>query len=106
VKHHIPEDDIIVSEVEKTIPAEETQVDASSDSSVEEKCADERHLVDAKEESPVFKSHESHLIEDLLRSLKGKIGREELIILLVMLLVSSDGFGIEALILALILIAG
>lgn len=49
---------------------------------------------------------EKYPFEELLRSLKGKIGREELIILLVMLLVASEGVGIEVLLLALILIAG
>jgi hypothetical protein len=43
---------------------------------------------------------------ELLESLKGKIGSEELIILMVMLLIASDGMCAEVLILALCLAAG
>ena len=44
--------------------------------------------------------------EELFRSLRGKFGREELIILLVMLLISSEGASLELMLLALLLIAG
>lgn len=49
---------------------------------------------------------EKHPLYDLIESLRGKIGTEELIILMVMLLVASDGIGVEVLILALALLAG
>lgn len=45
-------------------------------------------------------------LEGLIHSLRGKIGTEELIILLVMLLTSTEGIGVEALILAAVLLAG
>jgi len=45
-------------------------------------------------------------LQDLLGHLRGKIGTEELIILLIMLLISSDGIGAEALVLGLVLLAG
>ena len=49
------------------------------------------------------KAHES--ISSLIENLRGKIGREELIILLVMFLIASDGMYAEVLILALALLA-
>ena len=45
-------------------------------------------------------------LEALFRHLRGKFGREELIIVLVMLLVSSEGANPELILLALLLIAG
>ena len=45
-------------------------------------------------------------LEALFHHLRGKFGREELIIVLVMLLVASDGASIELILLALILLAG
>ena len=51
----------------------------------------------AQDKSPLF---------ELIHSLRGRIGSEEIIILLVMLLIASDGLCAEALILALCLIAG
>ena len=45
-------------------------------------------------------------LEELIRSLRGKIGTEELIILLVMLLTASEGVSAETLILAAVLLAG
>ena len=45
-------------------------------------------------------------VGELLRDLKGKIGREELVLLLVMLLLAADGAGIETLLLGLILLTG
>lgn len=48
------------------------------------------------------KAHEN--ISSLIENLRGKIGREELIILLVMFLIASDGMCAEVLILALVLL--
>lgn len=57
------------------------------------------------ENFPVF--HNSiQSLETLFSHLRGKFGREELIIVLVMLLIASDGASIELMLLALILIAG
>lgn len=83
-----PDDEEITNESENTAKAAE----ASALTHIEHENKTERHDGDSL----------GHLIE----SLRGKIGREELIILLVMLLVASDGIGVEVLILALILIAG
>lgn len=44
--------------------------------------------------------------ESLFRHLRGKFGREELIIVLVMLLISSEGASAELMLLALVLVAG
>ncbi len=67
--------------------------------SPEEQIRDESH--EAK-----LHSHEIEALSSLIESLHGRFGSEEMIILLVMLLVASDGIGPEVLILALILIAG
>lgn len=50
--------------------------------------------------------HGFRSMEDLFRQLRGRFGREELILVLVMLLVSSEGASIELVLLALVLIAG
>ena len=42
-------------------------------------------------------------IEDLIRSISGKLGTEELILILILLVISSEGIGIEALVLGLLL---
>ena len=57
------------------------------------------------EEVPAFAGGIQSL-EALFRHLRGRFGREELIIVLVMLLVSSDGASPEILLLALLLLAG
>lgn len=57
------------------------------------------------EEVPVFANGVQSL-ESLFRHLRGKFGREELIIVLVMLLVASEGASLELILLALLLIAG
>ncbi|MBQ9717376.1 MAG: hypothetical protein IJV76_05230 [Clostridia bacterium] len=54
---------------------------------------------------PVFENG-IQAFETLFRHLRGKFGREELIIVLVMLLISSEGASVELMLLALILIAG
>ena len=42
-------------------------------------------------------------LEDLIKSLRGKLGTEELILILILLVVASDGIGIESLVLGLLL---
>ncbi len=74
-----------------------------------EESADERQTEVPVHSRAVKKSEHNHGIEALsalIESLHGRFGSEEMIILLVMLLVASDGIGPEVLILALILIAG
>ena len=46
---------------------------------------------------------DSRKLEDFIKSLRGKIGTEELILILILLVVASDGIGIEALVLGLLL---
>ena len=48
---------------------------------------------------------EQNALSDLIRTFRGRIGTEEIIILLVMLLTSSEGVRPETLILALVLLA-
>ena len=58
---------------------------------------------------PLGRSVEGRLPEtltDFLSGLEGKIGAEEVILLLVMLLLSADGAGIETLLLGVVLLAG
>ena len=45
-------------------------------------------------------------LADFLAGLEGKLGAEEVILLLVMLLLSADGAGIETLLLGVVLLAG
>ena len=45
-------------------------------------------------------------LEELLSGLRGRLGAEEVILLLVMLLLSADGAGIETLLLGVVLLAG
>ena len=45
---------------------------------------------------------ERRAFEELIRSIRGKIGSEELIILIVMLLTATEGIGIETILLALV----
>ena len=45
-------------------------------------------------------------LADFLADLEGKLGAEEVILLLVMLLLSADGAGIETLLLGVVLLAG
>lgn len=75
-------------------PGEEAEAEQSAELGIGEKNYSHMSL---RENDAVFK---------LIESLHGKFGREELIILLVMFLVASDGICAEVLILALLLIAG
>ena len=52
------------------------------------------------------KSKPAGSLESLLCNLRGRLGREELIIILVMILVASEGFSAELIILALLLAVG
>ena len=54
----------------------------------------------------IKKNNGEKALRDFIESLHGKIGTEEIIILLVMFLVAADGIGWEMVLLALILIAG
>lgn len=80
----------------------ETSAEAATEQPVEEFSRDEV-LQDDVSAPASAKAHEN--ISSLIENLRGKIGREELIILLVMFLIASDGMCAEVLILALVLLA-
>ncbi len=60
------------------------------------------HPIEREREDDIA-HRDSRKLEDLIRSLRGKFGTEELILILILLVVSSDGIGIEALVLGLLL---
>ncbi len=60
----------------------------------------------AETENKDVSRRDSRTLEELFHTLRGKIGTEELILILVMLVVASGGIGIEVLLLGLLLIAG
>lgn len=90
-EEYTPEEDIL-----------ETSAEAAAEQPVEEFSRDEV-LQDEVSASASAKAREN--ISSLIENLRGKIGREELIILLVMFLIASDGMCAEVLILALVLLA-
>ena len=86
IKHHPQTDEVIPTPREESAPRETTsQKESRSVQSVDK---------------------DKGAIRELLHTLRGRFGSEELVILAVMLLISEDGIGPEVLILALILIAG
>lgn len=87
VKHHLPGDEVSPAPRQPEIEQVEDET------------------VQITECEPEKKGNSGGLWE-LLESIKGKFGSEELIILAVMLLIAQDGIGVEVLILALILLAG
>ncbi len=89
-------------EIEETEEAEERK---PAPAEVRTKPVKEEDSSKFPEEVPVFAGGVQSL-ETLFRHLRGKFGREELIIVLVMLLVSSEGASLELILLALLLIAG
>lgn len=80
----------------------ETSDEAAAEQPVEEFSRDEV-LQDDVSAPAGAKAHEN--ISSLIENLRGKIGREELIILLVMFLIASDGMCAEVMILALVLLS-
>ncbi len=130
VKLHEAEDDVTnlrrkrepIREIPPELPEEEEDLfenSADSGSGVPETAGSARpqnlpepdfgaepgKLPSAENSVPVFAGG-IDAIEGLFRHLRGKFGREELIIILVMLLISSEGASLELMLLALILIAG
>ena len=108
MKHHPPEDEMPVYTNEDSLNVKDDLTDRRVfiPEIPEDRESDLQKCDRDETEMCVPTLRNEHTMEDLLRIMKGKIGREELIILLVMLLIASDGVGIEVLILALILIAG
>lgn len=98
VKHHMPEQELLSHRADdRDIDERETILDHEDEASAVREESGERREIERKEESP---------LTSLIESLRGKLSAEELIILMTMFLISSDGICVEVLILALILIAG
>ena len=81
---------------------EEDILETSAEAYAEQQSEEFPHE-EALQDEVSAKAHEN--ISSLIENLRGKIGREELIILLVMFLIASDGMCAEVLILALVLLA-
>lgn len=109
VKHHVPEVDVheFSSRYQRNDQSDRneeiTEEFVENDSGL---ILDEASMPAEKNRQNETKEAERSPLAQLVESLHGKIGTEELIILMTMLLISSDGIGVEVLILALILIAG
>ena len=119
VKHHVPENPI-----DENIPRRPNEQDNRYDRTIAEDeigirgensppdesdltcTGEERNSPLEQEEMTIREKHEKSPLADLLESLRIKAGSEELIILMVMLLIASDGLCAEVLILALCLVAG
>ncbi|MGN1410164.1 MAG: hypothetical protein ACI4XJ_08305 [Eubacteriales bacterium] len=86
------------------IPADEAESKEEKNEERSEEINDTTELAEKNHSRTDFRENDA--IFRLIESLHGKFGREELIILLVMFLVASDGICAEVLILALLLIAG
>jgi hypothetical protein len=119
VKHHTPED-IIGDNIPRRLNENEVLYSQTTDGEEigirgESSPPDESELrctgeegndpID-QDEMRISERHEKSPLTELLESLRLKAGSEALIILLVMLLIASDGLCAEVLILALCLIAG
>lgn len=93
-EEYTPEEDILETSAEEYAEYQREQPSAQPSNEV---------LQDEVSVPASAKAHEN--ISSLIENLRGKIGREELIILLVMFLIASDGMCAEVLILALVLLA-
>lgn len=83
-------------------PTEQDEVVKVCDNTTEDNL--ENNLQENRENSEVGEAADS--LTGLVSGLRGRIGKEELIILLVMLLIASEGICAEVLILALVLFYG
>lgn len=101
IKHHAPDRELSFDGQGKKPD------DCADDTETVLECEEECDTA-AENEKPHdgSKHEETSPAAALIESLRGKIGAEELIILLTMFLISSDGICAEVLILALVLIAG
>lgn len=104
VKHHIPEKDV------HELPQRMTENSPDTHAVNAEVCvfgeeASAKNNGGELSASEACREEKSPLVQ-LAESMRGRIGKEELIILMTMLLISSDGVGAEVLILALALLAG
>lgn len=99
VKHHVPEQDVQEFTARRTRDEEMIEEESKKSLIEEETLPAEQHEHESK-------PHDESPLHGLIESLHGKIGTEELIILMTMFLISSDGICVEALVLALVLLAG
>jgi len=118
VKHHLPEDILEEQRPRRTVQGDDANYAENSDEGIRGEnsppdsnpltCQGEEKDGDSIIENDLTPSKHSGKspLSDLIESLSGRVGTEELIILTVMLLISSDGLCPEVLILALCLIAG
>lgn len=100
-KNEVQEDG---EEYENDTPADEAVSEEEKNEEITDETNDNTELAVKKHSRTDFRENDA--IFRLIESLHGKFGREELIILLVMFLIASDGICAEVLILALLLIAG
>lgn len=66
-------------------------------------CAPEEEQCEVIELTEDLSRRDGRKLEALIKSLRGKFGTEELILILILLIVSSDGIGIETLVIGLLL---
>ncbi len=102
----LPQDEILrLPQEEDPLLTEDAEEQKPEPAEIRIKPPAEEEVPEPPEEMPVHAGSIQSL-EALFRHLRGKFGREELMIVLVMLLVASDGASPELLLLALLLIAG
>lgn len=66
-------------------------------------CAPEEDQCEVIELTEDLSRRDGRKLEALIKSLRGKFGTEELILILILLIVSSEGIGIETLVIGLLL---
>ncbi len=66
-------------------------------------CAPEEEQCEVIDPTEDLSRRDGRKLEALIKSLRGKFGTEELILILILLIVSSDGIGIETLVIGLLL---
>lgn len=79
---------------------QEKPISEESECSIFESEDEQHEVIDPTEE---ISRRDGRKLEALIKSLRGKFGTEELILILILLIVSSDGIGIETLVLGLLL---
>ncbi|MBP3368057.1 MAG: hypothetical protein J6L71_01365 [Clostridia bacterium] len=79
---------------------QEKPISEESECSIFESEDEQHEVIDQTEE---ISRRDGRKLEALIKSLRGKFGTEELILILILLIVSSDGIGIETLVLGLLL---
>jgi len=94
------EADVEISDLERGHTTEEETESQEEIYDEYENCVPDSNALSGLDDSV---RRDSRTIEALFRSLRGKLGTEEIILILVLLIVASDGIGIEAMVLGLLL---